>query len=59
MKNLMNFSNSALTKSEMKNVKGGCGLKCNGKWSYGWRKSDAKSWLGGASGCTNWCCASC
>jgi hypothetical protein len=58
MKSLMNFSKSALTRSEMINVKGGCGLKCNGTWSYGWSKSGATYWLGYA-GCTNWCCASC
>jgi natural product precursor len=53
---LSSFNSYALSRSEMKNVTGGCGVKCNG--TYGWSKSEAKGKLGSGE-CTNWCCSSC
>jgi natural product precursor len=58
MNTLSNFSQFALTRSEMRAVIGGCGRKCNGTWTYGWTKAEAKGSVG-SNGCTNWCCESC
>lgn len=61
MKSLMNFSESALTRSEMKNVKGGCGFKCNDGWGWtvssGFTKAYAKGQAASCGG--RWCCANC
>ena len=61
MKSLMNFSDSALTRSEMKNVKGGmCYAQSKtlspGKVQNG-SKADMKAYAE-ANG-TRWCCSRC
>lgn len=59
MKNsISNFANFALSRSEMKAVSGGCGVKINGTWDYGFTKAEATSMvMNGVA--DRWCCASC
>ena len=70
MKSLMNFSDSALTRSEMKNIKGGCGSTCcytggGCEKSANYGNTSKESALANATQCTldggsgYLCCASC
>lgn len=69
MKSLMNFSDSALTRSEMINVKGGCGLNVYGNVkSYhprGMTKAAAKKEAAQINSWNQpglvayWCCSQC
>lgn len=62
-KMLEKFGNSALSKADMKSIKGGCGYRCSGdSWQYGVSKASAQD---NANACTSWglsgywCCQSC
>ena len=68
MKSLVNFSGSALSRTEMKNVIGGCGIHVykNGVLVQTWigysleaakKLQKQKNGLGGNT--VKWCCASC
>jgi hypothetical protein len=68
MKSLMNFSDSALSRTEMKMVKGGCGIHIykNGSLVQTWTgysmaeaKKLQKQKNGLAGNVVKWCCAHC